>query len=305
VDLSELKAEARRLLDDPLQPGTPISIDGVSVANPAVVTAERHGLVTGQTATIAGRTGDTPDINGDHVVTVIDADTLSIPVNVTVSGGAVGTISGTDEDSLWSEAELTRFANLAEREAAMRSLCIIDDTTTQDADDKPICRISLTADPTTPVYEISPKVITIRHVQLASLNYPMTKDKRFGLQNENLANLPAGTPSRWSWARRLHYIVLNRKIEANDTLNLEVTRYPLADMSAADDEPEIPFHFHYSLVYGMLMYAYLKKDSETYDPAQAERFGKMFADVFGPPVSLQELTVKRQAVSRPQFIRHY
>ncbi len=64
-----------------------IVIASSSVANPSVITtASAHYLVTGETVTIAGHAGSTPDINGSHEVTVLSATTFSIPVNVTGAG---------------------------------------------------------------------------------------------------------------------------------------------------------------------------------------------------------------------------
>lgn len=69
------------------------TITSSSVANPTVITtAAAHGLVSGQTVTIAGHAGSTPAINGVHVVTVLTTTTFTIPVNVTV-GGTGGTVS--------------------------------------------------------------------------------------------------------------------------------------------------------------------------------------------------------------------
>ncbi len=62
------------------------TITNISVANPTVITAASHGLQTGQEVTIAGSTGGTPTINGSRTVTVISANTFSIPVNVSVAG---------------------------------------------------------------------------------------------------------------------------------------------------------------------------------------------------------------------------
>jgi hypothetical protein len=64
-----------------------------SVANPSVLTTSTaHGIPTGYTATISGHTGSTPDINGSRIVTSTGANTLTIPLNVTV-GGTGGTIT--------------------------------------------------------------------------------------------------------------------------------------------------------------------------------------------------------------------
>ena len=64
-----------------------------SVANPSILTTlTAHGIPTGYTAVIAGHTGSTPDINGSIIVTSTGANTLSIPVNVTV-GGTGGSVT--------------------------------------------------------------------------------------------------------------------------------------------------------------------------------------------------------------------
>ena len=68
------------------------AITSSSVANPSVITATGHSLVTGNRIVIRGHTGSTPDINGTvYTVTVTGANTFTIPVNVTV-GGTLGTI---------------------------------------------------------------------------------------------------------------------------------------------------------------------------------------------------------------------
>ena len=68
-----------------------VAIASSSVANPSVITTSAaHGLQTGDTVEIAGHSGSTPDINGNHVVTVVTTTTFTIAVNVT-TGGTGGT----------------------------------------------------------------------------------------------------------------------------------------------------------------------------------------------------------------------
>lgn len=68
------------------------AITSSSVANPTVIAATGHSLATGNKIIIRGHVGSTPDINGTiYSITKIDADSFSIPVNVTV-GGTGGTI---------------------------------------------------------------------------------------------------------------------------------------------------------------------------------------------------------------------
>jgi hypothetical protein len=61
------------------------TITGNTLDNPTVVTSIGHGLVTGRTIVITG-SDSTPSLNGTQVVTVIDADTFTVPVNVTIAG---------------------------------------------------------------------------------------------------------------------------------------------------------------------------------------------------------------------------
>jgi hypothetical protein len=69
-----------------------VPVTSSSVANPSIITCPcNHGLGDGQKVLVAGHSGSTPDINGEHVATVITATTFSIPVDVTV-GGTGGTV---------------------------------------------------------------------------------------------------------------------------------------------------------------------------------------------------------------------
>lgn len=73
------------------------AVTSSSIANPSVITtATPHGFPNGCTVTIGGHTGSTPDINGDHVITVLTSTTFSIPVNVTVAGAGGFATRATD-----------------------------------------------------------------------------------------------------------------------------------------------------------------------------------------------------------------
>ena len=75
---------------------TGINIEGVSLANPCVITANNHNLLNGLQMLISGING-TVQLNGNtYVVTVIDQNTFSIGIDSTlftpyVSGGFVST----------------------------------------------------------------------------------------------------------------------------------------------------------------------------------------------------------------------
>ena len=68
------------------------TITGSSVASPTIITCAGHGRATGETVTISGHTGSTPDLNGEWAVTVLSPDTFSIPEAVT-SAGTGGTMT--------------------------------------------------------------------------------------------------------------------------------------------------------------------------------------------------------------------
>lgn len=73
--------------------GSAVNLTSSSVANPTTITtAAVHGLATGDRVLIAGHTS-TPTLNGVQTVTVVTTTTFTVPVNVTVGGGAAGTVS--------------------------------------------------------------------------------------------------------------------------------------------------------------------------------------------------------------------
>lgn len=62
-------------------------ITSISAANPTVVTVAGHNAVTGQVVALDD-TNSTPALSGDYVVTVLNANTFTVPVNVTGAGNA-------------------------------------------------------------------------------------------------------------------------------------------------------------------------------------------------------------------------
>lgn len=59
-----------------------------SLANPTVITSDEHGLVTGSTIMVVTPSGSTivPEITGYYTVTKLNANTFSIPIDVTTGG---------------------------------------------------------------------------------------------------------------------------------------------------------------------------------------------------------------------------
>jgi len=61
------------------------TITSISVADPTVITSVAHGFISGESVRIFN-SNSTPNIDGQWVVTVLSADTFSIPIEVTVAG---------------------------------------------------------------------------------------------------------------------------------------------------------------------------------------------------------------------------
>jgi hypothetical protein len=72
------------------------SITAATLTSPTVITSNNHGLVSGRIITIIGA-NTFPDINGNHEVTVINANTFSIPINL-ISVTSLGTWITKDND---------------------------------------------------------------------------------------------------------------------------------------------------------------------------------------------------------------
>lgn len=90
---------AANICDEYVLSATPVTISNSSVGSAvAVINVSAttggslgHNLRTGDSVLISGHTGSVPTINGVQTVTVIDSDTVTIPVALT-SGGTGGTI---------------------------------------------------------------------------------------------------------------------------------------------------------------------------------------------------------------------
>jgi hypothetical protein len=77
-------------IDDGPTPTYTVTHSAVSVAAAAVVSAAAHNLMSGETVTFAGGTGDWAGINGERAITVIDANSFSVAVNTSAYTGTFG-----------------------------------------------------------------------------------------------------------------------------------------------------------------------------------------------------------------------
>lgn len=70
---------------------------GMTTGNPTVITSTAHGLISGRIISISGSDSN-PSLNGTHEVTVIDANSFSIPVSV-LNVGTSGNFSWVTSDN--------------------------------------------------------------------------------------------------------------------------------------------------------------------------------------------------------------
>lgn len=194
---------------------------------------------------------------------------------------------------LWSPAEVRRFANEALVDAVERGELIEDDTTTE------VCKITVKADKA--AYDLHGSILRVVRAKLDSQRSPLTPTDRTALERRHAQwDTTQGTP--WGAIDQGKSIRLVWIPRADDTLRLIVKRLPLCTLAQPEQEPEIHQRFHDRLLDGMLARAYMKRDTETYNPGKADYHEKVFTRSFGerPDANVErKRREKRLHVTRP------
>lgn len=112
AQLQQWLSQGHQLLVKEISQEVGNTIEAISVADPTVITCRGHGYYTGDTVSVSG-SNSTPSIDGQQTVTVIDDDTFSVPVDVTVAGTA-GWINHVFADRYYS-GDGTKFLAIRER----------------------------------------------------------------------------------------------------------------------------------------------------------------------------------------------
>ena len=175
---------------------------------------------------------------------------------------------GPDTEKLWSDLELTEYANDVIEELCDEVDLIKDSTTAADGDSNPVCTITLIEDQGT--YDLHPSINKVIRAKISSETKPLTPATVEGLDVAYPGwEDESGVPQYFivepeDGKIRLSYAP-NADI-AGETLDLTVYRMPLVELDATDaldDVPEINAKYHRKLTPGILARAYRKKDSET------------------------------------------
>ena len=204
------------------------------------------------------------------------------------------------QDYLWSDEELLDCINDALRDAAIRANFVVQD-------DYAI-PFELDAPSTTAYkakYPIPSSTLDVRAVYLASQPSYTLQRTSYRRLDQRQQYRPNASQKGAPWAYALDqtmtgvgedYYLQSRAItfidtpSAADTAYLDLVRLP-ALLEQDEDVPEIDEIWHPYLIYGVTGFAFLKRDSDTFDQKSAERDAAMFAEAFGdrlPAVTLRD-----------------
>jgi hypothetical protein len=194
-----------------------------------------------------------------------------MPISTLVSNTREDLLTDTELPYLWSDTQLTRYANEACKEACIR-MPLIERTQ----------RISIAA--TNATYRVNEFTRRIKYVKLALEDDPLTQtteaelERSYGRQWRTIT----GTPR--------HYIRKGRVFTCfpipivNDTLTIKAASLPDDDFDFDEDIDPV---YHESLQYWIAYRAFLKPDADAYNPVKAAEFLGMFNAYFGPSHTAQ------------------
>lgn len=188
----------------------------------------------------------------------------------------------------WSNEELTRFINEAQRQACRSSLLL----------KKPF---SVSVISGTSEYTLDPEIINISRAYLASTGKPLTE-----AEYEEVMGIPfwyneTGTPEYYIVDIESSKITLYKKPDANDTLSLLAYHLPITDMSwdlAEIASPEIRVEYHLPMLAYAAYLAFSKDEANAFDPQRADYYRQVFEREFNVTSAYSE-TRKRRTKNRP------
>lgn len=155
---------------------------------------------------------------------------------------------------LWSDDDLTRYANDAVMEAARRARLLADSRTAE------VCQAAIVAGD--PYVALDPRVIFVRRAIVSGQSMPLNKTQERILDEciPSWESAASSIPSHYIHQRG--EIRLYPPSSVDGTLQMTVIREPLIAMADLGDEPEIPARHHESLIQWMLYRAFSKQDSD-------------------------------------------
>lgn len=189
-------------------------------------------------------------------------------------------VADTVKPYIWSDDEAVGYANDAVSEACRRAMLVVDSSSS-------MTEIRIAAGDA--VIELDESIIYVRRAKLDSSSAALTPivsrtmDERFPGWEAAGRSAPRVFVPDWESGKIRLYPPAN----AEDTLRMTVVRVPTEkeelSLSAAEGAPIIPRRYHASLLDWMKHRAYIKPDTDAFNPDKAGKFAESFAVEFGPP----------------------
>jgi hypothetical protein len=193
----------------------------------------------------------------------------------------------------WQDPELAEYATDAQNEACRRARLLVDSSSAD------ICQYEVLAGD--PWITLDPRVIFVRRAKVGQRTSRLTRFSYRDLDpvpgwEAHLA-IPHGfiTDMETGKLRLYPYYEPDNPLPVPpatatqvDTLSLTVVRLPLTDLTHPDDTVEIHDRYARNLRHWMAYRAYMKRDSEVFNPVKAAEALKLFEAEFGPPSSAVE-----------------
>lgn len=194
---------------------------------------------------------------------------------------------GEDSELLWTDAEITGYVNEAvERMIRKVPNLLKDSLTDKDADDNPLCLLSL-ADGTF-AYALHPSILDVVRVKLSGIAQPLEK-RTTNWMDERISNWDdtsvTGTPSFYITDYQTGYVAFS--LTPNDTYSarLTVCRLPIDDeileVTTQTASPVVHQSYHQDLLWWVLSRCYSKNDIEAYNENQAKKYADLFEAALG------------------------
>jgi hypothetical protein len=210
---------------------------------------------------------------------------------------------------LWSDDELLDYTNDTIRDAAIRaSLTVQDDNTivfTQNTD------LTWKAK-----YPLPSGYLDVKSVRLASNpNIVLSRSsmRRYETRYQGRPT-ETGTPTCYmldktqagtgdDYGLQVRTITFVATPDAADTAYLDVVRLPeLLDLGDLDGVPEIDEIYHPDLLHGITGLAYLKRDSDTFDPKKSARDMVEFTRIFGERIPASVMRERQTDVPLEMYV---
>lgn len=192
-------------------------------------------------------------------------------INDVVSSARSDFLDDVVEPYIWSDAQLTRFANESVIEACKRAPLL-----------KGVFNIPVTIGQSSYVLDDSIRQIYIAKLGLADKPLDMTTDIQLSIFRGHNWRVENNTPTHY--IRRGKELTLYAKPVVDDTLTLEASVIPVLPTDY-DFEYDIDPAYQHNIVYYVVYKAFMVRDTDSYNPIKAAEYLSMFNDRFGLPKS--------------------